>query len=165
MTRRQRRMAMVAAIVIGVGALFAVASQVFQKNLMYFYSASELSAGAAPAGARVRFGGLVVPGSVQREAGSLDVHFTMADCDNAIPVQFHGILPDLFREGQGIVASGKLTDGLFIADEVLAKHDENYMPPELAEALGGESGKHSCAPFKSLEKSLNNNGENPDEAI
>lgn len=166
MTRRQRRMALVASIIIGVAALFAVASQVFQKNLMYFYSATELSAGAATPDARVRFGGLVVPGSVEREPGSLDVRFTMADCDNAIPVHFSGILPDLFREGQGIVASGKYTNGTFIADEVLAKHDENYMPPELAEALGGDSGEHSCTPFKSLEKNVADDmDKKPEKAI
>lgn len=150
MTRRQRRMALVVSIIIGVAALAAIGSQVFQKNLMYFFSASELVAGKADVGSRVRFGGLVVPGSVQREPGSIDVEFQMADCDNAVPVRFSGILPDLFREGQGIVATGQYANGVFTADEVLAKHDENYMPPELAEALGGESGKHDCAPFKSL---------------
>ncbi len=152
MNRRQRRMALVAAIVIGAGALVAIGTQVFQQNLMYFFSASELVDGKAEPDARIRFGGLVVPGSVQREPGSIDVQFTLADCDNAVPVTFSGILPDLFREGQGIVASGRYANGVFVADEVLAKHDENYMPPELAEALGGESGKHDCAPFKSLEK-------------
>ncbi len=154
MNRRQRRMALVATIIIGVGALAAIGTQVFQQNLMYFFSASELIAGKAAPDARIRFGGLVVPGSVEREPGSIDVRFKLADCDNAVPVSFSGILPDLFREGQGIVASGRYANGQFVADEVLAKHDENYMPPELAEALGGESGKHDCAPFKSLEKPI-----------
>lgn len=154
MNRRQRRMALVAAVVIGVGAIAALGTQVFKKNLMYFFSASELVAGKAAPDARIRFGGLVVPGSLEREPGSIDVQFMLADCDNSVPVTFSGILPDLFREGQGIVASGRYANGKFTADEVLAKHDENYMPPELAEALGGESGKHDCAPFKSLEKPI-----------
>lgn len=151
MTRRQRRTMLVVALVLGAAAVVTVGAQVFQSNLMYFYSASELVAGKASADARVRFGGLVVPGSVQREPGSIDVQFNLADCDSAVPVKFSGILPDLFREGQGIVASGRYAGGTFVADEVLAKHDENYMPPELAKALGAEGGKHSCAPFKSLE--------------
>ena len=152
MTRRQRRLALVLSLVLGVGLLALVPSQVFRENLMYFYSASELAAGEAEEGQRVRFGGLVVPGSVEREPGALLVQFRLADCEANLPVRFSGILPDLFREGQGIVASGRMQQGVFEADEVLAKHDENYMPPELVEKLGGDAGKHSCAPFKSLQE-------------
>ncbi len=154
MTRRQRRMLMLAsgaALMVGLAVL---AAQVFQQNLMYFYSATEVVGGEVPQGARIRLGGLVVPGSVQRETASLKVEFALADCENRVPVSYEGILPDLFREGQGIVATGQLTgDGHFVADEVLAKHDENYIPPELAERLGDKETGHSCAPFKSMARS------------
>ncbi len=153
MTRRQRRIFMVLGLVVMVAAIAAMASQVFRENLMYFYSATEVVNGDVPPQARIRLGGLVVPGSVQREPASLRVDFRMADCEHAVAVSYEGILPDLFREGQGIVATGRLQDGVFVADEVLAKHDENYMPPELAEKLGADGTGHSCAPFKSLERS------------
>ncbi len=152
MTRRQRRMMMVVAAAAAASVLVVLGTQVFRQNLMYFYSASEVVSGAVPAEARIRLGGLVVPGSVQRETASLLVEFQLADCDAAVGVRYEGILPDLFREGQGIVATGQLREGVFIADEVLAKHDENYIPPELAERLGDAKTGHSCAPFKSLEK-------------
>ena len=152
MTRRQRRMLMLASGGLGIVLITVLLLQVFQQNLMYFYSASEVVDGSVPAEARFRFGGLVVPGSVEREPGSLAVRFRLADCEHSVPVAYAGIMPDLFREGQGIVATGRLSDGIFEADEVLAKHDENYMPPELAERLKGETG-HSCAPFKSLASS------------
>ena len=130
-----------------------LASKVFQENLMYFYSATEVVSGEVPQAARIRLGGLVVPGSVERVPGNLKVSFQLADCDHAVPVDFEGILPDLFREGQGIVATGHLQGSQFVAEEVLAKHDENYMPPELAEKLGKDGTGHSCAPFKSMESS------------
>ena len=152
MTRRQGRMLMVAAAVLAVSLLAFLASRVFQENLMYFYSASEVISGEVPEGARIRLGGLVVPGSLERKPGSLKVNFKMADCEHSIGVSYEGILPDLFREGQGIVATGHVQGSEFIAEEVLAKHDENYMPPELAEKLGSEGGEHNCAPFKSLER-------------
>ena len=110
--------------------------------------ATEVLAGEAPAGHKFRLGGLVVEGSVKRETDGLTVHFGLTDTAREIPVMYSGILPDLFREGQGIVAHGRLNDsGVFVADEVLAKHDENYMPPEVAAALedampGNESLKH-----------------------
>ncbi|MGJ8670548.1 MAG: cytochrome c maturation protein CcmE [Oceanococcus sp.] len=153
MKRRQKRILLVVGIVLAVATLAILASQVFRQNLMYFYSASEVVNGEVPAQARVRLGGLVVPGSLQREPGSLKIDFRLADCDNEITVSFEGILPDLFREGQGIVATGYVKNGGFNAEEVLAKHDENYMPPELAEKLGNGGTGHNCAPFKSLEDS------------
>ena len=136
MTPRRKRMVAVAAIVIGVGAATAVALQAFQENIMYFYSPSQISAGEAPTGRSFRLGGLVTTGSLQRTPGSIELNFVVTDNAESIPVKYSGLLPDLFREGQGVIAHGKLTeDGVFVADEVLAKHDENYMPPEVAESL------------------------------
>jgi cytochrome c-type biogenesis protein CcmE len=129
-------MVAVAAIVIGVGAATAVALQAFQENIMYFYSPSQISAGEAPTGRSFRLGGLVTTGSLQRTPGSIEINFVVTDNAESIPVKYSGLLPDLFREGQGVIAHGKLSEeGVFMADEVLAKHDENYMPPEVAETL------------------------------
>ena len=136
MTPRRKRMVAVAAIVIGVGAATAVALQAFQENIMYFYSPSQVTAGEAPAARSFRLGGLVTNGSLERTPGSIEINFTVTDNAETIPVKYSGLLPDLFREGQGVIAHGKLgTDGVFMADEVLAKHDENYMPPEVADTL------------------------------
>ena len=136
MTPRRKRMIAVAAIVIGVGAATAVALQAFQENIMYFYSPSQISDGEAPRGRAFRLGGLVTAGSLQRVPGSIEINFVVTDNAQSIPVKYSGLLPDLFREGQGVIAHGKLNDeGVFMADEVLAKHDENYMPPEVAESL------------------------------
>jgi len=136
MTPRRKRMVAVAAIVIGVGAATAVALQAFQENIMYFYSPSQVTAGEAPAARSFRLGGLVTSGSLQRTPGSIEINFTVTDNAETIPVKYSGLLPDLFREGQGVIAHGKLgADGVFMADEVLAKHDENYMPPEVADTL------------------------------
>nr|WP_234981541.1 cytochrome c maturation protein CcmE [Fontimonas thermophila] len=140
-------MTAVAALVLGIGVAAALAFTAFRKNMMYFYTPTDLVAQAVPAGAKIRLGGLVVAGTLQRGEG-LDVRFTVADCEQSVPVRYSGILPDLFREGQGIVATGRVgPDGVFMADEVLAKHDENYMPPELAEKLVAADGRHSCAEF------------------
>jgi cytochrome c-type biogenesis protein CcmE len=148
MTRRQQRMVAVATLLLGLGLAAALGFTAFRKNLMYFYTPSDLHGGAVPAGVKATLGGLVERGSVQRGEG-LNVSFVLADCEQRIPVRYEGILPDLFREGQGIVATGALDEGrTFVATEVLAKHDENYMPPQLAEKLVGPDGKHSCAPFK-----------------
>ena len=148
MTKRQKRMAAIAALLLGLGLAAALGFTAFRKNMMYFYTPSDLVGDDAPLGAKLRLGGLVERGSVHRADG-LRVDFTLADCVHSIKVHYEGILPDLFREGQGIVATGSLQPGgVFIADEVLAKHDENYMPPPLAQSLKDQSGKHSCAPFK-----------------
>jgi cytochrome c-type biogenesis protein CcmE len=136
MTPRRKRMIAVAAIVIGVGAATAVALQAFQENIMYFYSPSQVTGGEAPRGRAFRLGGLVTTGSLQRTPGSIEINFLVTDNAETIPVKYSGLLPDLFREGQGVIANGKLNDGgVFVADEVLAKHDENYMPPEVADTL------------------------------
>ncbi len=146
MTRRQNRMAAVGALICGIGVAAYFGFTALSKNLMYFYTPTDIVSGGAPEKARLRLGGLVETGSVIRGEG-LKVHFTLADCAQKVAVVYEGILPDLFREGQGIVATGHVEQGKFIAEEVLAKHDENYMPPELAESLQSETG-HSCAPFK-----------------
>ena len=134
--KRKRRLMMVGLLVVGVGIAAALALSAFRENILYFYSPTEVLSGEAPAGHKFRLGGLVVEGSVRRETDGLTVHFGLTDTAKEIPVMYSGILPDLFREGQGIVAHGRLDEaGVFVADEVLAKHDENYMPPEVAAAL------------------------------
>ena len=136
MTPRQKRMATVAAILVGVGIATAFALQAFQKNLLYYYSPTQILAGEAPASRSIRVGGLVQDGSVQRAPGSLEVRFTLTDYAHTIGVSYTGVLPDLFREGQGIIARGRLAgDGVFVAEEVLATHDETYMPPEVKDSL------------------------------
>lgn len=147
MTRRQGRMLAVTGLVLGVAAAAALGFTAFSKNLMYFQTPTDIAEGKVPPNAKLRLGGLVEVGSVARGEG-LKVSFSLADCSRNVPVDYEGILPDLFREGQGIVATGRVENGRFIADEVLAKHDENYMPPELAASLQTADG-HSCAPFKS----------------
>lgn len=136
MTARRQRMLLVAAVVIGVAAAVGLGLRAFQENLLYFYSTTQVMAGEAPANDKFRLGGIVVEGSVEREPGSLKVRFVLTDTLTPVPVAYEGILPDLFREGQGIVAHGSLNEeGVFVADEVLAKHDENYMPPAVADSI------------------------------
>jgi cytochrome c-type biogenesis protein CcmE len=136
MTPRRQRMLFALAIVIGVGIAVALALAAIQENMRYFYDASQIKAGEAPVGVTIRVGGLVMAGSVKRSGDNSDVEFDVTDLKQQVRIRYTGILPDLFREGQGIIAIGKLgTDGMVIAEEVLAKHDENYMPPEVAESL------------------------------
>ncbi len=136
MTPRKQRMVFVGVILAGVTLATVLALTAIGRNIMYFYSPSQINAGEAPDDIIIRVGGLVVDNSVQRIDDGLTVEFTLTDTKEEIDVRYTGILPDLFREGQGIVAIGRLNgEGAVIADEVLAKHDENYMPPEVAEAL------------------------------
>jgi cytochrome c-type biogenesis protein CcmE len=136
MTPRQQRTLLLVAALAGVGLAVALALRAFEENLLYFYSPSQVAKGEAPADRLFRVGGIVVPGSVKRAEGSLTVEFTLTDTAHLLPVSYTGILPDLFREGQGIVTNGRLgADGRFVAEEVLAKHDENYMPPDVADSL------------------------------
>ena len=136
MTARQRRMALVGIVLLAVGGAVAFALNAFQDNLQYFYSPSEVSAGKAPANRLFRVGGMVTEGSFQRPPGSLEANFVLTDFSSNVTVSYTGVLPDLFREGQGVIARGKLSgNGVFVAEEVLAKHDENYMPPDVAELL------------------------------
>ena len=136
MTPRYRRLTAVILVLLGVGVAAGLALKAFNKNILYYYTPSQVAAGAARTGQMFRMGGMVVSGSVQRTPGSMTVRFTLTDMQHTVPIVYTGILPDLFREGQGIVVHGALAaDGQFTADEVLAKHDEKYMPPEVAAAI------------------------------
>jgi len=138
MTKRQNRMILVVLLVIGVSLAGYFGIKAFNDNLLYFFTPTDVLDGKAPQGKSFRIGGLVQPGSVVRD--DLLVFFTLTDNKKTIDVQYEGILPDLFREGQGIVAIGSIsTENVFRATEVLAKHDETYMPPEVAEALQNSS--------------------------
>jgi cytochrome c-type biogenesis protein CcmE len=133
---RHRRLALIAAGVGAVALAAALVLNAFRSNLVFFFSPSQIAAGEAPRDRAFRIGGMVVAGSLERQPDGLTVHFTVTDTAQNVPVIYQGILPDLFREGKGVVAQGRLApDGVFRADEVLAKHDENYMPPEAAHAL------------------------------
>ena len=141
MTSKQRnRMWLVLALVTGVSIAAVLVFKALGSNMMYFHGPSAIAAGEAPVDQRFRVGGLVVPGSVSRSQESLEVSFSVTDNEANTKIVFSGILPDLFREGQGIIAHGMLKDGVFIADKVLAKHDENYMPPEVADMIKEKNG-------------------------
>ena len=133
MKPRHKRLAIVGGLLVSVGAIAALVFNAFQSNLVFFYSPTQVMAKEAPSARTFRLGGLVQAGSVKRDG--VQVNFLVTDTVQAIPVRFEGILPDLFKEGKGVVAQGQLQGGVFMAREVLAKHDENYMPPEAAEAL------------------------------
>ena len=141
---RKRRLIAVLLILVGVGTAATIASYSLQQNLLYFQSPSDLALQPIPPGRQFRLGGLVKPGTVNRVGESLATRFVVTDGPKDITVEYVGILPDLFREGQGVIARGSLDEsGLFEASEVLAKHDENYMPPEVADAL--EKSGHTSA--------------------
>lgn len=135
MMARHKRLLLVLGIVAGVGVAAFLATQAFKGNVMFFFDPSQVAAGEAPADKRFRLGGMVVKGSIEKIPGTLDVKFQVTDFKHTVAVTYDKILPDLFREGQGVVAHGTLRNGVFVADEVLAKHDEKYMPPEVAKAL------------------------------
>ena len=142
MTPRQRRMTLVAGILVGVSIAGALALSAFRQNVTFFFDPTQVASGKVPAGERFRLGGMVTEGSLQRVPGSLEVHFAVTDFSHTVPVVYAGVLPDLFREGAGVVAHGRLRpDGTFVADEVLAKHDEKYMPPEVARSLKRRNGE------------------------
>lgn len=144
MTPRRRRMALVSLIVLGVGAAVAFALSAFQENLLYYYTPTDVYAGKAPTDRLFRVGGMVPEGSFKRPPGSLEARFVLTDYENNVTVSYTGVLPDLFREGQGVIARGRLgSDGVFVAEEVLAKHDENYMPPDVADTLRKQHDKES----------------------
>jgi cytochrome c-type biogenesis protein CcmE len=135
MTPRQKRMAVVGGIILGVAAAAWLGLRAFEQNVMLFYDPTDISAKMPPADERFRLGGMVAKGSVQQKAGTLDIEFLVTDFKHTVPVKYTGILPDLFREGQGVVAHGRMQGSVFVADEILAKHDEKYMPPQVADSL------------------------------
>ncbi|MBA9847030.1 MAG: cytochrome c maturation protein CcmE [Ralstonia sp.] len=136
MTRRQRRLGILLAALVCAGAATALTLNAFRSNLVFFFSPSQIAAKEAPVAQVFRLGGLVERGSIERERDGMTIRFIVTDTARGVPVVYHGLLPDLFREGKGVVARGRLgEDGVFVANEVLAKHDENYMPPEAADAV------------------------------
>jgi cytochrome c-type biogenesis protein CcmE len=136
MTPRRKRLYVVVGILGGVAASVSLAVMASRQNIMFYYDPTQVATGHAPPDKRFRIGGMVVKGSVHRKPGDLEVRFVLTDFAHQVPVEYTGVLPDLFREGQGIIAHGTIgPDGAFVADEVLAKHDEKYMPPEVAASL------------------------------
>ena len=135
--KRRNKLLLILGLLCGVGVIVGLVLYALSQNINLFFSPSDMAQGKAPAGQRIRAGGMVREGSLERATDSLKVRFVITDFVENVSVDYTGILPDLFREGQGIVAQGKMNDeGIFVADEVLAKHDENYMPPEVKEAIG-----------------------------
>jgi len=135
-TRKRRRLYVLLLGLLGLGTATALTLAAFQDHLVFFYSPSDIAARKAPQDRSLRIGGLVEVGSVQRAEGKPEIRFRVTDMAHSVPVVFSGVVPDLFREGQGVVANGRLgPDGTFRASELLARHDENYMPTEVAEAL------------------------------
>ena len=137
MKTRHKRLLLILGGLIVLGAVAALVLNAFRSNLVFFFSPTQVVAGEAPQGKPFRIGGMVKEGSVRREADGVTLSFVVTDTEKDLAVRYQGILPDLFREGKGAVAQGKIgEDGVFVASEVLAKHDENYMPPEAAQAVG-----------------------------
>jgi cytochrome c-type biogenesis protein CcmE len=138
MKPRQQRMLAVGLVAVGVIVATTLTLRAMKDNMMFFIDISDVAQGDYPKDRNFRIGGLVVDGSVKRQAGSMDMSFVVTDLHCNLPVRYSGVLPDLFREGQGVVAHGRLgADGVFVADTILAKHDENYMAPEVADSLAG----------------------------
>ncbi|MGO1748760.1 MAG: cytochrome c maturation protein CcmE [Marinobacter sp.] len=149
---RKKRLTIVLFLLVGLSVAVALTTYALRQNINLFYDPSQISAGEAPVDVRIRAGGMVEEGSVMRDPESLKVEFQVTDYNASVPVEYVGILPDLFAEGQGIVAMGRLNnEGRFVADQVLAKHDENYMPPEVSDALEKASRNQSKAASESAE--------------
>lgn len=132
---QKKRLRLIAGGLIICGAAAALVFNAFEENLVFFFSPSQVAAHEAPEGRAFRIGGFVQEGSVQRQKDGVTVRFEVTDTAHTVPVTYKGSLPDLFKEGKGVVAQGKLQNGVFVADQVLAKHDENYMPPEAEKAV------------------------------
>lgn len=132
---QKKRLGLIAGGLIICGAAAALVFNAFEENLVFFFSPSQVAAHEAPEGRAFRIGGFVQEGSVQRQKDGVTVRFDVTDTAHTVPVTYKGSLPDLFKEGKGVVAQGKMQNGVFVADQVLAKHDENYMPPEAEKAV------------------------------
>jgi cytochrome c-type biogenesis protein CcmE len=160
MTPRRKRLYVVLGILGGVAASVFLAVMASRQNIMFYYDPSQVAKGEEPKSKRFRIGGMVVKGSVARTPGDLQVRFVLTDFAHEVPVEYTGVLPDLFREGQGVIAHGTITsNGTFVADEVLAKHDEKYMPPEVAASLknkqaGAAGMAGSAAPAAATESAV-----------
>ncbi|MCA1854411.1 cytochrome c maturation protein CcmE [Massilia oculi] len=141
MKARQQRLALVLGAVLLLGLAAWLVLSAFRENLVFFYTPTQIAKGEAPSAGLFRMGGMVEEGSVRRHPDGLTVSFAVTDMHRTVPVVYQGALPDLFKEGKGVVAQGRLQDGRFTAQEVLAKHDENYMPPEAAYALAQQEAK------------------------
>ena len=137
MKTRHKRIALIVGGLTILGLVVALVLSAFQSNLVFFFSPTQVASGEAPKGKAFRIGGMVKEGSIRRETDGVTLSFVVTDTEKDMTVRYKGILPDLFKEGKGAVAQGKIgDDGVFVASEVLAKHDENYMPPEAAQAVG-----------------------------
>ncbi|MGY4493212.1 cytochrome c maturation protein CcmE [Pseudomonas sp. TE3610] len=143
---RKKRLLIIVGLLVGLGVAVGLALSALQQNINLFYTPTQIANGEAPVDTRIRAGGMVEKGSLVRSADSLDVRFVVTDFNKNVTISYRGILPDLFREGQGIVALGKLdANGVVVADQILAKHDEKYMPPEVTKALK-DSGQSAANP-------------------
>ena len=150
MTPRRKRLWVVLGILAGVSASVALAVVAGRQNISFYYVPTQVALGKAPHDKDFRIGGLVMKGSVRRKPGDLTVHFVLTDYAHQVPVVYTGVLPDLFREGQGIIAHGQLgPNGVFVADQVLAKHDSKYVPPEIAAAVKKNAGTAGAAAVQS----------------
>ncbi len=138
--KRKQRLMIILGLLIGLGITAGLVMYALSQNINLFFTPTQIAKGEAPPAQIVRVGGMVAEGTVKRNLQTLEVAFDVTDFERSVPVTYQGILPDLFREGQGVVVQGRVTEGQFIASQVLAKHDENYMPPEVTEALR-QSGK------------------------
>jgi cytochrome c-type biogenesis protein CcmE len=147
MKARQKRMIFIGAVLAGVAVAITLSTLAFRNNLLFFFSPTQIASGEAPTERQFRLGGMVLDGSLERAEGSLTVDFVVTDNVHSVPVSYTGILPDLFQEGQGVVAVGRIdAGGHFTADQIIARHDENYMPPEVAAALeAAEAAKNAAA--------------------
>lgn len=138
---RRRRLLLVVGILAGVSIAGGLALSAFRQNVTFYFVPTQVAEGRAPAGESFRLGGMVAQGSVHRTPGSMQVHFMVTDFKHAIPVEYTGVLPDLFRENSGVIVHGKmLPDGVFLANQVLAKHDQNYRPPGIRQSWGIDHG-------------------------
>lgn len=143
---RKKRLALVAGGLAVIGIAAGLIFNAFSQSMVFFFTPTQLMAGEGPKNKALRIGGMVETGSLQRESGTLRIRFKVTDMAQSVPVEYSGIVPDLFREGKGVVASGRFENGVFQAQEILAKHDENYMPPPAQHALDQAKARSNAAP-------------------